>query len=269
MSGKDEFIVPMTIEKIEHVQQRLLWKLFKGLPDGTRKFMDDNGIYIAGGAITSIFSGTKINDHDIYFLEDSGIEKAIAYFIGKGYRQTMKTDNAITYKRKTNNGNRVVQLITNPSFIGMPRNVFKHFDFVHCMGAYLNGKIHMHDMFLECIAERRMVFNPGTAYPIASLIRSKKYMNRGYSISGLEIIKMALTIHALEIKNVGDLKKQLMGIDVQLLLPLWDIMEDDEVIRPGGVLEKLEGIIAEYYENNHRGGDESSLEDDDDEEVPF
>ena len=67
---------------------------------------------IAGGAITSIVSGRKINDFDIYFKNKEQCKKAIDYLINhKDWNTVANTDNAVTFKRTDFVTNMTVQFI--------------------------------------------------------------------------------------------------------------------------------------------------------------
>lgn len=70
--------------------------------------------------------------------------------------------------------------------------------------------------------KRKLVFNEDTKYPITSLARAIKYIDRGYNLSGYEQVKISLAINSIVIKDYKDLKKQLQGIDTSIFAPITD-----------------------------------------------
>jgi hypothetical protein len=172
---------------------------------------------IAGGAITSCLTDSKINDFDIYFRTKEDFEEIDKIIRSdKNYECIATTDTAITYKHKVPYKNMIVQLIKHDSFfIQDPEALIKKFDFTICMAVYdlFESQVFVHDDFLQHITERKLVFNIDTKYPIISLYRANKYIKRGYNIDGYELVKIALCINNLKMKDYRDLKRQLQGID--------------------------------------------------------
>lgn len=172
---------------------------------------------IAGGAITSVFTRRPINDYDIYCksIDDTIL---LVNELKKNYDIVSDTDNAYTLSHK--NKKQIIQVIKYDKFCTDNINdIFKHFDFYHNMGAYdiEKGEFVLHEKFLLDNASNTITFNPGTDYPVCSLQRIVKYIDRGYKISGIELIKIALSIHNLSIRDYGELKEQLQGIDTLYL----------------------------------------------------
>lgn len=203
--------------------------LRKGMHPEIINLLTQHDAYVIGGAITSLFSHSKINDIDIYF-ENEDSKKLIISWFKKSSTLLHESPTALTFI--INKSDMLYQLIIHPEITGKPEDIFKHFDYTICMGAYSfkNDSFYFHDDFFKHLAQRRLVFNPGTKFPISSLVRIKKYMERGYSISGIEIIKIALQIQQLSILTNKDLANQLGGIDVLLLDSLLKEMRTDEKI---------------------------------------
>ena len=53
----------------------------------------------------------------------------------------------------------------------------------------------------------------GSKYPLCSIIRTRKFINRGYTINAGQYLKMALQLNQLDLLNVDTLEDQLMGVD--------------------------------------------------------
>lgn len=187
---------------------------------------------IAGGAITSIFTDNKINDYDIYFHRQIDYFKLSGIFKQKtNFKKIIETVNADTYKDKDYENNITIQLIKlDRMFIENITELINEFDFTICMGAYsfVNNEFILDENFIKHNSQRRLVYNINCKFPICALYRLKKYLKREYKVSGAEIIKLALSIHKLQIDNYHDLKEQLLGIDTFLLKELTDKLESDE-----------------------------------------
>jgi hypothetical protein len=176
--------------------------------------------FIAGGALTSVFSGTQINDLDFFFYSESGLESMKNIFESdKKYPLKFSTDSALSYSC---NGIKV-QLIKK--IYGNEWDIIKQFDFKICMAAFnpvLQSYTVDNDFFYD-LSRRRLTYNPGN-YPIASLWRVKKFIKRGYEFPPIDSIKLALTINNLHISTYEELKSQLEGIDTAFLKDLTDML---------------------------------------------
>jgi hypothetical protein len=213
--------------------------------------LKDSQAYIAGGAMTSIFSGNKINDIDIYFSDVAGKDKTCDYFLKlKGSVLSFETVKAKTFKYK----NQIYQLIVHPDLIvPTPQALFDFYDFTICMGAYNFRKFVLHENFFQHLSQRRLIFNHKTKYPICSLMRVRKFLERGYKISYTELIKIALSVHGLNLDSLSVLKDQLEGIDALFLKPLIDKLQDrlEEKYDLGLFLQLIEETFQGLWDNNN------------------
>lgn len=187
--------------------------------------MKDFGAFVAGGAVTSAFSSSRINDFDVFF--PSGISLNQALRVAPRDDKTIETDSALSL---ISNGHRVqlIKVIT-----GTPYQVIETFDFTICQAAF-----HLYDDgylgfffgkdFLQHLAQRRLVFNVAAEYPICSLYRVAKFIKRGFHFSGIDAIKLALKIQALEIDDYKVLRRHLMGIDTLFLKDLTDSLKGQD-----------------------------------------
>lgn len=166
------------------------------------------GSFIAGGAITSVFSGKPVNDYDVYFKDEASLLDAIRECYGYGMWCACVTDRAITFLY---NGV-TVQLMTFDYFLS-PQDIFDRFDFTCCMGAWCpeRKEFTLHDDFMLSLSERALRFNHGTLYPIASQLRVMKYQDRGFSIDRREVLKMAIACSAVRMESWEDMRAQIGG----------------------------------------------------------
>lgn len=190
------------------------------------------GLMLAGGAVTSIFSGSKVNDLDFYIKDAKRIDEATAFLSIWFPEPPYVSDNAITFKRKSKKGPKVwtVQLIKR--FTGGPTDIFSTFDFTITQGLFdfENECFVFGERFLQDIATRKLTYLGGSRYPICALWRTQKYQARGYSIPGSTIMHIALSIVRLEIKTYKDLKEQLLGVDTVYLQELLSQAKYDQAL---------------------------------------
>lgn len=121
------------------------------------------------------------------------------------YRPVFLTSNAITLSDK-------VQFIIR--FYGSPEEIHKNYDFVHCTNYWTSkdGKLTLPAEALEAILAKELVYR-GSKYPIASIIRTRKFINRGWIINAGQYLKMCMQISELNLKDPRILEDQLVGVD--------------------------------------------------------
>lgn len=196
------------------------------------------GLMICGGAITSVFTASKINDLDFYMTEsvnEFDCKLLIERYFGP---PVLASNNALTYKRKEGTRVYTIQLITR--FVGTPSEIFDWFDFTITHGAYLfNGHGFVFgDRYFADLARRELIYAGSSAYPICAMYRTKKYQERGFKLSGATIMHIALCIVQLEIENYSQLKEQLMGIDTMFLQGLLASKEPNAPVVYGEFLDE-------------------------------
>lgn len=237
--------------------QRESYLLRKYLGDEAIKGLRVCNAIIAGGSITTLFTGQKIRDWDIYFRGPTDCEKAKTWFDINGDLHN-QTDTSMSYR--LGKQEKPYQLIVMPELFGDPQTIFSYYDFTVCMGAYQffedgqkEGFI-FGDDFFKHIGQRRLVFHVGTKYPICSLLRVMKYVKRGFFITGMELMKIGLAVHALKIETYADLRRQLQGIDTAFLADLTDQMKDGEPLGAKKYIREefmtmIELYVAKRYEH--------------------
>lgn len=224
-----------------------------------------NGI-VAGGAITALFSGQKIRDWDIYFSSEADCQTAVTWF-GINGKLVNETDTSKSYH--LGKQEKPYQLIVLSDLFGEPAAIFSYYDFTVCMGAYQFSQDQAKegfvfgDEFHKHIGQRRLVFHTGTMFPICSMLRVMKYVKRGYFITGMELLKIGLSIHSLKIESYKDLRRQLQGIDTAFLADLTDQMKGGQPLAlkeyiPEEFMTMIEQYVSERYEHltTHEGDEE-------------
>lgn len=122
------------------------------------------------------------------------------------YRPVFLSSNAISLAGK-------VQLILR--FYGNPDEIHEYFDFTHCMNYWTSSdsKLTLKPEALESLLSKTLIYN-GSKYPLCSVIRSRKFIKREWSINAGQYLKMAMQISNLDLTNPSVLEEQLTGVDV-------------------------------------------------------
>lgn len=177
-------------------------EIFKFMPSGI------NVGWIAGGAVTSVFTNAKINDFDLYFSSRGQFEEALDQAYAKNFWCVAITSRAITFKKE----DALVQLM-HFKWFDSPDAIFSSFDYTACMGAVnlADKSFHLHPSFLVDASRRELCFNAGTDFPIASGVRLIKYRDRGFTISRKDTIKLLITCSFKKIETWDQLKEQIGG----------------------------------------------------------
>lgn len=167
-----------------------------------------SGAWVAGGALTSAFTGTPINDVDIYFKDRDGFENAVHKAFDEGFWCVSNTSRAVTFAY----GHSIIQLM-HFNWFESSQAIFDSFDFTCCMAAMDcdTKAITMHDDFLKHCSQRFLKFHAGTAFPYGTVARVLKYQKRGYTIGVNEMLRIALKCSTVPIDSWDDLKEQIGG----------------------------------------------------------
>jgi hypothetical protein len=148
----------------------------------------------------------------------------------KKYRPVFLTDNAVSLSNK-------VQLIVR--FYGDPDALHRNFDFVHatCSYDYWNDKLVLPPESLEAILSKTLIYT-GSLYPIASIFRTRKFLNRGWRISAGQLLKIIWQINELNMGDPRILREQLIGVDMAYMTQLISALQN---IEPG---KKIDGTYV-------------------------
>jgi hypothetical protein len=122
------------------------------------------------------------------------------------YRPVFLTTNAITL---TND----IQVVIR--FYGDPQQIHENYDFAHCTNYWSSWdrEVHLNPLALECLLAKELRYI-GSKYPLASMFRTRKFIQRGWSITAGQMIKIGMQLHDLDLDNVHVLEDQLVGVDI-------------------------------------------------------
>lgn len=121
------------------------------------------------------------------------------------YRPQYFSTNAISLSDK-------IQLVIR--FYGEVEEIHKNYDFIHCTCSYdyANNKVNLPSRALEAIINKELYY-VGSKYPLCSIIRSRKFISRGWSINAGQYLKMCLQLNELDISDLDVFADQLAGVD--------------------------------------------------------
>ena len=75
-----------------------------------------------------------------------------------------------------------------------------------------NNKVDLPNRALECIINKELYYS-GSKYPLCSIIRTRKFISRGWTINAGQYVKMAIQLNELNLKDMKVFKEQLVGVD--------------------------------------------------------
>jgi hypothetical protein len=128
------------------------------------------------------------------------------------YRPVFLSTNAITLSSR-------VQIILR--FFGEPDDIHKNYDFVHCTNYWTSWDrdLVLHQPALESLLAKELRY-VGSKYPICSLFRLRKFIQRNWTINAGQILKIAMQISELDLTDVAVLEDQLTGVDVAYFIEI-------------------------------------------------
>ena len=186
--------------------------------EGVYPVLQDCNAMLAGGALTSVFSGKEINDFDIYFKDKIGFTR----FLCAAYGRSIADDLSISDARIAHHTSRSILVNCNEKhvqLIGMrlfetPQDIFDSFDFSinMCVYDFASEQFIMHPDFLHDLAARQLVVNTNTAYPLVSCLRVDKYRQRGYEISKAQMFRLLLAVNKKSLSSWKDIEDELGGL---------------------------------------------------------
>jgi hypothetical protein len=121
------------------------------------------------------------------------------------YRPRYFSTNAISLSDK-------IQLVIR--FYGSAEDIHTNYDFVHCTCSYdfKENKVNLPSRALEAIINKELYY-VGSKYPLCSIIRTRKFIQRGWNINAGQYLKMCLQLNELNLKDLKVFADQLAGVD--------------------------------------------------------
>lgn len=241
--------------KIKTINRNLYTKMRSWLATITAEKLRErvrNNIIVTGGSIPSMFLNEPINDYDIYIDDADVCVDLIKYYMkkhlkskdriikreGEGggveifissdgilklkpvgkkeYQLIYVTSNAITLSDN-------VQIVTR--FTGNPEEIHKNYDFIHATNywTFKTGLV-TNIRALESLLTKELRYQ-GSKFPLCSIIRTRKFVRRKWTINAGQYLKMALQLNELDLLDVKVLEEQLIGVDIAYFSHLIGILK--------------------------------------------
>lgn len=129
-----------------------------------------------------------------------------------------------------------IQVVTR--FFGNPDEIHGNYDFVHCMNYWcctpdMDGglnqrqpKLVLRQEALESLLAMELTYR-GSLYPVCSLFRIRKFIERGWTINAGQILKIAFQISELDLHDLRVLEDQLVGVDAAYFFEVLRILKQE------------------------------------------
>lgn len=175
-------------------------------PDRIKIIFNSNGVVKEEGAVDE-------EDKEEY----SEFEKKQEDADKPKYRPVYLSCNAITLSNK-------IQIVIR--FYGNPEDVHENYDYVHCTNYWLSKtrELTLKQPALESLLAKELKYI-GSKYPLASVIRTRKFIKRNWTINAGQYLKMAFQISKLNLSDINVLEDQLVGVDVAYFNILIDALQ--------------------------------------------
>ncbi len=119
-----------------------------------------------------------------------------------------------------------VQIIVR--FFGDHTAIHENFDFVHCMNwwTFADG-VNLNVDSLAALMSKTLVYK-GSLYPVCSVFRARKFIERGWTINAGQYLKMILQISDLDLNKFEIMEEQLTGVDAAYFGQLLERSKDKD-----------------------------------------
>lgn len=185
---------------------------------------------LAGGALTSIFSGQPINDFDIYSRTEESFANTckdlpstnVCSFYKSEFSATLRFDERDSIESSKAEHYGIIHDVSEHPFQfvypsmthGSVDSILNSFDFTVCQAAFTfrDKKFYFARSFFKDIAKKELIYNANRNHEISTLYRIEKYKRKGYTISNYELLKIQLLNNPNAIKTYKDFRTELKKI---------------------------------------------------------
>lgn len=160
------------------------------------------------------------------------------------YEPVYLSENAISLSNQ-------IQLVVR--FFGDTKEIHTNYDFAHATNYfhYEEGKPKLvcNVTALQALLTKELIYI-GSKYPLTSVIRTKKFILRGFSINAGTYLKILWQVAELDLKDPVVLQEQLIGVDVAYFSMLLDILKN---VDPSKLTYNYIGEIIDRVFNETEG----------------
>lgn len=195
----------------------------------------ENGRVALAGDGLGIATGMRMDRDEV---EDQGAQEAVEDAKNDGTCKVLfLSPNAITLSDQ-------IQIIIR--FYGPPAEIHANYDFVHCTNYWTSKEetLVLQPAALEALLTKELRY-VGSKYPLCSIIRTRKFIRRGWQINAGQYLKMALQLNELDLLDIPTLQDQLIGVDSAHFIALLDTIaaKDDGKLTAAYVCEIIDRIF--------------------------
>lgn len=155
------------------------------------------------------------------------------------YEPLFLTSNAITLSDN-------VQIVIR--FFGSPEVIHENYDFVHCTNYWYSktNELRINKDALQSLINKELIY-VGSKYPICSVIRLRKFLEREWTITAGQIFKICYQISKLDLDDLDTLRDQLVGVDyayfVEVIKILNEAKENGKTIDQSYLFEVIDRVF--------------------------
>lgn len=141
-----------------------------------------------------------------------------------------------------------IQLVVR--FFGDVEQIHTNYDFIHATNYFHydtnKPKLVCNVQALQALLTKVLIYI-GSKYPLTSVIRTKKFIMRGYTINAGTYLKILWQVAELDLKDPVTLQEQLIGVDVAYFSQLLEILNnvDPEKLNYNYVSEIIDRVFNE------------------------
>ena len=196
----------MKAKQIEKLLTGVMNSLIDSINDDEIIHLLKNASYITGGCIPSMLMDEYVNDYDIYFTDHKYADEVKKYYekrkptperlkMNRVFEPKLITENAINLTDK-------IQLILK--FAGSQKLVTSFFDWEHITSYFsLRDGLVLTDNVYRLIVEKDLIYT-GSNYPLSSLLRLRKFIKKGWTVSTKTMVHIVMDIlAAFQTTNYG------------------------------------------------------------------
>ena len=145
------------------------------------------------------------------------------------FRPIFLSTNAITLSDK-------IQVVIR--FHGEPEEIHANYDFAHCTNYWtMKDGLVLQQKALEALLAKELVYC-GSKYPLCSMIRTRKFIKRGFNINAGQYLKMGFQLSKLDLTDIDVLEDQLVGVDSAYFMVLIDALRKQAAENPNFEVEE-------------------------------
>ena len=133
-------------------------------------------------------------------------------------------------------------------FHGSPEEIHKTFDFIHATNYFtFEDGLVLNKEALTSLLEKQLHYQ-GSLYPLTSVIRTKKFLKRGWNINAGEYLKILFQVSQLDLTDINILYEQLVGVDVAYFGKLIEVLSTvpKEKYTSGYINALIDRVFNEY-----------------------